>query len=241
MAGLLLKQLADVHGIALENIPTPTAVYFQDWGQDPFGGGYHGWASHYNICQVMDHIRARHTRKCWKAIAAAKSTSWARAIRLIRRGSKGPFAPPSRCCRSSPACCRSQISETTNWYARLEDRKLFIAEAPFAKFLANVTWSSRLVARAHILKSGAVVQRIEIYTARQCPYCASAKAILKRKELAFTEFDIAGNWELRDEMMERAHGNATVPQIFIGSTHIGGCAELQELDRSNRLDTLVSA
>jgi hypothetical protein len=58
MAGLLLKQLADVHGIALENIPTPTAVYFQDWGQDPFGGGYHGWASHYNICQVMDHIRA---------------------------------------------------------------------------------------------------------------------------------------------------------------------------------------
>jgi Flavin containing amine oxidoreductase len=58
MAGLLIKQLADVHGIAIENIPTPTAVYFQDWGQDPFGGGYHGWASHYNICQVMDCIRA---------------------------------------------------------------------------------------------------------------------------------------------------------------------------------------
>jgi hypothetical protein len=58
MAGLLIKQLADVHGIALENIPTPTAVYFQDWGQDPFGGGYHGWAAHYNICQVMDDIRA---------------------------------------------------------------------------------------------------------------------------------------------------------------------------------------
>ena len=92
-----------------------------------------------------------------------------------------------------------------------------------------------------IPKSGAVVQRIEIYTARQCPYCASAKAILKRKGLAFTEFDIAGNWELRDEMIERAHGNATVPQIFIGSTHIGGCTELQELDRSNRLDALVSA
>lgn len=58
MAGLLLKQLADVHGIALENIPAPTAIYFQDWGQDPFGGGYHGWSSHYNICQVMDNIRA---------------------------------------------------------------------------------------------------------------------------------------------------------------------------------------
>ena len=85
------------------------------------------------------------------------------------------------------------------------------------------------------------MQRIEIYTARQCPYCASAKAIFKRKGLAFTEFDIAGNWELGNEMIERAHGNATVPQIFIGSTYIGGCAELQELDRSNRLDALLSA
>jgi glutaredoxin 3 len=92
-----------------------------------------------------------------------------------------------------------------------------------------------------IPKSGGVVQRIEIYTARQCPYCASARAILKHKGLAFTEFDIAGNWELRDEMIERAHGSATVPQIFIGSTHIGGCAELQELDRSNRLNAMVSA
>jgi glutaredoxin 3 len=85
------------------------------------------------------------------------------------------------------------------------------------------------------------VQRIEIYTARQCPYCASAKALLKRQGLAFTEFDIAGNWELRDKMIERAHGSATVPQIFIGSAHIGGCAELQELARSNRLAALVSA
>ena len=57
-AGLLIKQLAEVHGIAAENVPTPIAVYYQDWGQDPFGGGYHGWASHYNICQVMDSIRA---------------------------------------------------------------------------------------------------------------------------------------------------------------------------------------
>jgi hypothetical protein len=55
---LLLKQLAEVHDIPLENIPAPTAVYFQDWGQDPFGGGYHGWSSHYNICQAMDYIRA---------------------------------------------------------------------------------------------------------------------------------------------------------------------------------------
>jgi hypothetical protein len=58
MAGLLLKQLAEVHGIDVTAIPTPTAIYYQDWGQDPFGGGYHGWASHYNICKVMDNIRA---------------------------------------------------------------------------------------------------------------------------------------------------------------------------------------
>jgi hypothetical protein len=58
MAGLLLKQLADVHGIDVKAIPTPKAIYYQDWGQNPFGGGYHGWASHYNICQVMDNIRA---------------------------------------------------------------------------------------------------------------------------------------------------------------------------------------
>jgi hypothetical protein len=58
MAGLLLKQLADVHGIDVTAIPAPKAIYYQDWGQDPFGAGYHGWSSHYNICEVMDQIRA---------------------------------------------------------------------------------------------------------------------------------------------------------------------------------------
>ena len=58
MAGLLLKQLAEVHDIAVTAIPTPKAIYYQDWGQNPFGGGYHGWSAHYNICEVMDKIRA---------------------------------------------------------------------------------------------------------------------------------------------------------------------------------------
>lgn len=58
LAELLRKQLAELHGIALEKVPSPVAVYFQDWGQDPFGGGYHGWASHFNICQAMDYVRA---------------------------------------------------------------------------------------------------------------------------------------------------------------------------------------
>lgn len=54
---ILLKQLAEAHG-ADNGLPTPIAAYFQDWGQDPFGGGYHGWAPHYNICNVMYNIRA---------------------------------------------------------------------------------------------------------------------------------------------------------------------------------------
>ena len=58
LGGLLVKQLSEAHGIPIDQIPPPTAVYFQDWGQDPFGGGYHGWSAHYNICQAMDAIRA---------------------------------------------------------------------------------------------------------------------------------------------------------------------------------------
>ncbi len=62
MAGVLVKQLADVHGVAVGKVPTPTAIYFQDWGQDPFGGGYHGWSAHYDICRAMDCIRAPYQR-----------------------------------------------------------------------------------------------------------------------------------------------------------------------------------
>ena len=57
-ASLLVKQLAEVHGVSVEDVPAPRAVYYQDWGQDPFGGGYHGWAAHYNICEAMDRVRA---------------------------------------------------------------------------------------------------------------------------------------------------------------------------------------
>ena len=56
---------------------------------------------------------------------------------------------------------------------------------------------------------------VEIYTTRFCPYCHAAKALLTRKGVAFTEIDLAGNWERRDEMIERANGDVTVPQIFI--------------------------
>jgi glutaredoxin 3 len=83
------------------------------------------------------------------------------------------------------------------------------------------------------------MQLIEVYATRHCPYCASARALLKRKGLSFIDFDIAGNWELRDEMIQRAHGHSSVPQIFIDNRHIGGVAELQDLDRSGQLDILT--
>jgi glutaredoxin 3 len=81
---------------------------------------------------------------------------------------------------------------------------------------------------------------VEIYTTRFCPYCHSAKALLERKGVEFTEIDLAGNWERRDEMIERAHGRVTVPQIFIGRVHVGGSDDLHALERAGKLDALLA-
>src|SRR5258708_27121652 len=72
--------------------------------------------------------------------------------------------------------------------------------------------------------------RIEIYTTRYCGYCQSAKALLSRKGVTFSEIDVTGDHEERSRMVERANGRMTVPQIFIGSTHVGGFEELYDLD-----------
>jgi glutaredoxin 3 len=82
--------------------------------------------------------------------------------------------------------------------------------------------------------------KIEIYTTRYCPYCHSAKALLNRKGLAFTEVDVSGDPEGRRKMIERAHGRFTVPQIFIGATHVGGSDELHALERAGKLDPLLA-
>ena len=83
--------------------------------------------------------------------------------------------------------------------------------------------------------------RIEIYTTRFCGYCRAAKALLKRKGVPFTEFDVSGDYEARGRMVERAGGRYTVPQIFVGQTHVGGADELYALDRAGRLDSLFHA
>jgi len=82
---------------------------------------------------------------------------------------------------------------------------------------------------------------VEIYTTRYCPYCIQAKALLKRKGVDFTEIDVGQHWERRSEMVERAHGRMTVPQIFIGATHVGGCDDLYALEDAGKLDPLLAA
>ncbi len=83
--------------------------------------------------------------------------------------------------------------------------------------------------------------RIEIYTTRLCGYCRAAKSLLTRKGVAFSEIDVTGDPEGRGRMIERAHGRMTVPQIFIGSTHVGGCDDLYDLERAGRLDPMLVA
>jgi glutaredoxin 3 len=80
---------------------------------------------------------------------------------------------------------------------------------------------------------------IAIYTTRFCPYCHAAKQLLTRKGVEFTEIDVSGDPKGRSEMVARANGRMTVPQIFIGSTHVGGYDELSALERAGKLDPLL--
>ncbi len=81
---------------------------------------------------------------------------------------------------------------------------------------------------------------IEIYTTPYCPYCIAAKELLRRKGADFVEIDVARDRELRARMVERAGGRMTVPQIFIGATHVGGCDDLYALDDAGGLDPLLA-
>jgi glutaredoxin 3 len=81
---------------------------------------------------------------------------------------------------------------------------------------------------------------IEVYTTPYCPYCIAAKELLRRKGAEFVEINVAGNRDLRTTMVERAGGRTTVPQIFIGATHVGGCDDLYALDDAGGLDPLLA-
>lgn len=82
--------------------------------------------------------------------------------------------------------------------------------------------------------------KVTIYTTPFCPYCQSAKALLRRKNVEFSEIDVSYDAQERQRMTTKSNGRRTVPQIFIGETHVGGSDELHALERQGKLDTLLA-
>ena len=88
--------------------------------------------------------------------------------------------------------------------------------------------------------SSSPMPKIVIYTTAYCPYCHRAKRLLARKNAAFEEIDVSGDWAARDRLVAKAGGLTTVPQIWIGEVHVGGSDELQALERAGKLDALLA-
>lgn len=84
------------------------------------------------------------------------------------------------------------------------------------------------------------MQTVEIYTTPLCGFCHAAKRLLTQKGVSFAEVDVAAQPERRAEMTQRANGGRTVPQIFVGETHVGGCDELYAMERAGKLDPLLA-
>ena len=84
------------------------------------------------------------------------------------------------------------------------------------------------------------MQAVTIYTKSWCPYCHSAKELLTKKGVAFEEIDVSEGGAAQAAMAERANGRSSVPQIFVGTTHVGGCDDLYALDRAGKLDPLLA-
>ncbi|HEU0222110.1 MAG TPA: glutaredoxin 3 [Paracoccaceae bacterium] len=85
------------------------------------------------------------------------------------------------------------------------------------------------------------MKSVEIYTTEFCGYCRMAKRLLDTRSIAFTEISLDREPERRGEMVARAKGRRTVPQIFIGGSHVGGCDDLYALERSGGLESLLAA
>ena len=82
---------------------------------------------------------------------------------------------------------------------------------------------------------------ITIYTKMMCPYCSAAKKLLREKNAPFEEISVDGDRAAQSAMADRAGGRMTVPQIFIGDKHVGGCDDLYDLERAGSLDPLLAA
>ena len=83
------------------------------------------------------------------------------------------------------------------------------------------------------------MQPIEIYTSPTCGYCLAAKRLLNAKGVSYTEYDVMREPQKRQEMLGRSNGRRTVPQIFVGATHVGGCDDLYEMERAGTMDPLL--
>ena len=84
------------------------------------------------------------------------------------------------------------------------------------------------------------MSKIRIYTTPVCPYCVRAKSLFAKKGVTYEEIDVSQDAGIRTKMIAAAGGQRTVPQIFIGDRHIGGCDELYALDRAGGLDPLLA-
>jgi glutaredoxin 3 len=82
---------------------------------------------------------------------------------------------------------------------------------------------------------------VEIYTTPICPYCLAAKRLLQKKGVEYSEIDVSRDPAMREAMIQRARGRRTVPQIFVGEVHVGGCDELYDLDQAGKLDPLLAS
>ncbi len=89
--------------------------------------------------------------------------------------------------------------------------------------------------------SNTAMAQVTIYTKPYCPYCVRAVSLLEKKGVPFTEIEAAFDAEKRQEMIQRANGKATFPQIFVGDEHIGGCDDMMALEYAGKLDTLLAA
>lgn len=83
--------------------------------------------------------------------------------------------------------------------------------------------------------------KVEIYTKAYCPYCSRALALLRDKGVDYEEYDISMGGPKRAEMLQRANGRSTVPQVFVNDEHLGGCDDIVALDRAGKLDSLLAA
>ena len=83
--------------------------------------------------------------------------------------------------------------------------------------------------------------KITVYSGPSCPYCQRAKMLLQKKGAAFTDVDVKADAAKFDEMLAKTGGKKTIPQIFIGDKHIGGCDDLYALDAAGKLDALLAA